>query len=91
MISTVRKGDSPIVAKAMEIMDKAENEAEQKTGDQLLTEAIKDPTINIYLDRSPKLNTPRDYEELTKRLQTKRALFIAAEQRKKEPKIEGEE
>lgn len=60
-------------------------------GPELLTEAIKDPTLNIYLDRSPKVGAPIDYQELVKNLQHKRAAFITAEQKKKEPKIEGED
>lgn len=59
-----------------------------KFGDQLLDEVIKDPTINIYLDHSPKLNEQLDYEEMVKRLHYQRAAFITAEQKKKEPKTE---
>lgn len=62
-----------------------------KFGPELLDEVIKEPTLNIYLDRSPKLNTPKDHLEMVTILQHKRAAFITAEQKKKEPKIEGEE
>lgn len=60
-------------------------------GPELLDEVIKEPTLNFYLDRSPKLNQPKDYAEVVRILQHKRALFITAEQKKKEPKIEGED
>lgn len=85
MITTRRKGDSPIVAEAMEIMDETANQ-----GAALLTEVIKEPTLDIYLDRSPKLNTDVDYEQMVTILQRKRAAFITAEQKRKEPKIEGD-
>lgn len=64
---------------------------EVKFGPDLLEEVIKEPTINIYLDRSYKLNTSKDYLDFVRTLQKHRALFITAEQKKKEPKIEGEE
>lgn len=61
-------------------------------GSDLLDEVIKEPTLDIYLDRSPKLNTEKDYREgAVPNLQRKRAAFITAEQKRKEPKIEGEE
>lgn len=60
-------------------------------GLQLLDQAIAEPTMDRYLDRSPKLNSRVDYEELVRILQRKRAIFITAEQKRKEPKIEGEE
>lgn len=60
-------------------------------GDQLLDKAAAEPTIDRYLDRSPKLNTIQDYEEMVTILQRKRAAFITAEQKRKEPKVEGEE
>lgn len=60
-------------------------------GEQLLDTAIADPTIDKYLDRSPKLNTEKDYEQMVLILQRKRAAFITAEQKRKEPKIEGED
>lgn len=62
-----------------------------KMGEELLSEVIKEPTLDRYLDRSPKLNTDQDYAEMVKLLQSKRAAFITAEQKKREPKIEGEE
>lgn len=77
MISTRKKGDSPIVAQAMEIMDKAAQGAE------LLAEAAAEPTLDIYLDRSPKLGTPINYEEMVGVLRKKRVAFITAEANKK--------
>lgn len=61
-----------------------------KMGEEMLTEVIADPTIDKYLDRSPKLNTAQDYEQMVVNLQRKRAAFITAEQKRKEPKIEGD-
>lgn len=58
---------------------------------ELMDEVIKEPTLDIYLDRSPKLNQPKDYEEMVKILQRKRAAFINAEQKRKEPKDNGED
>lgn len=60
-------------------------------GPELLDEVILDPTINIFLDKSPKLLIPKDYLKMVKRLHYQRAQFITAEQKRKEPKIEGEE
>jgi len=64
---------------------------EQIFGAELLEQASADPTIDKYLDRSPKLLTDKDYEELVGVLRKKRVAFITAEQKKKEPKIDGEE
>lgn len=63
----------------------------QLQGDELLDIAAKEPTLDRYLDRSPKLNTDQDYEDLVRILQKKRAMFITAEQKKREPKVDGEE
>lgn len=52
-------------------------------GAQMMDEVIQEPTMNRYLDRSPKLNTPEDYLDLVKLLQRKRSLFITAEANKK--------
>jgi hypothetical protein len=60
-------------------------------GDQLMDETIKEPSLDRWLDHSPKLNTPKDIEELVANLQHKRQMFISAEQRKREPKVEGED
>lgn len=59
-------------------------------GEALLSEVVAEPTIDRYLDRSPKLNTAQDYEQMVVNLQRKRAAFITAEQKRKEPKIEGD-
>lgn len=60
-------------------------------GAELLAEAAAEPTMDRYLDGSPKLLTDKDWEEFVTVLQRKRALFITAEQKRKEPKIEGED
>lgn len=60
-------------------------------GEQLMDEAIKEVSLDRWLDHSPKLNTPKDYEELVANLQHKRQMFISAEQKKREPKVEGED
>lgn len=61
-----------------------------KLGDELLSEAITEPTLDRWLDNNPKNNTDQDYLELVLNLRRKREMFIIAEQKKKEPKIEGE-
>lgn len=66
-ISTRRKGDSPIVAEAMAIMDAA----------------VKEPTIDRYLDRVPSENTDRDYLELSHILRRQREQFITAEAKRR--------
>lgn len=64
---------------------------EKIQGAELLAEAAAEPTMDRYLDGSPKLLTDKDWEEFVTVLQRKRALFITAEQKRKEPKIEGED
>jgi len=54
-----------------------------KEGAELLAEAAAEPTIDIYLDRSPKLGAPVDYPAMVALLQRKRELFITAEANKK--------
>lgn len=76
---TSRKGDSPIVKQAMEIMDAAA----EKLGPELLDAAVLEPTLDRYLDRSPKIGQPINYEEMVGVLQRKRQMFITAEQKKK--------
>lgn len=76
---TSRKGDSPIVKQAMEIMDAAA----EKLGPELLDAAVLEPTLDRYLDRSPKISQPINYEEMVGVLQRKRQMFITAEQKKK--------
>lgn len=94
MISTRRKG-----ADAVEIITGAEMDAIETAaisgtplmGEAILDQVVAEPTIDRYLDRSPKLLTEKDYAELVALLQRKRAIFITAEQKRKEPKIEGED
>lgn len=82
MIDVIVDSITPILEKAGEIVT---------YGADLLTEAIAEPTLDRYLDRSPKVGQPINYEELVGVLHRKRAAFITAEQKKKEPKIDGED
>lgn len=77
--------------KLAKILDQAKGVVENMQGDQLLDIAAAEPTLDRYLDRSPKLNTDQDYEDLVRILQKKRAMFITAEQKRREPKVDGEE
>jgi len=43
-------------------------------GEALLEPQSPTPTIDRYLDRSPKLNTDQDYEQMVRVLQRKRPL-----------------
>lgn len=52
-------------------------------GAALLAEAAAEPTLDIYLDRSPKLGTPINYPEMVGVLRKKRVAFITAEANKK--------
>lgn len=60
-------------------------------GNELLDEAALEPTLDRYLDNSPKLMTEPDWRQMVLIYQRKRAAFITAEAKKREPKIEGEE
>lgn len=88
MITRTKRGETP---NAVTIAAIKELEAPVIFGAEMLDEVIKEPTLDRYLDRSPKLNTDKDYEEMVRLLQRKRAAFITAEQKKREPKVEGEE
>lgn len=57
-------------------------------GDQLLDEAAAEPTLDRWLDNSPKIGNPVDYPSLVVNLQWKRKTYITAEQKKKEPKTD---
>lgn len=61
---------------------KVEN-APEKLGPELLDAAVLEPTLDRYLDRSPKIGQPINYEEMVGVLQRKRQMFITAEQKKK--------
>lgn len=97
MISRTRWGsNTAIPVEIQKMIDKQEYSdlpplGDTKFGPELLDEVIKEPTLDIYLDRSPKVGIPINYEEMVKILQRKRATFITAEQKKKEPKDEGED
>lgn len=58
-------------------------EVTEKLGADLLKEAAAEPTLDRYLDRSPKLGAPIDYKELVSVLQRKRQMFITAEAKRK--------
>lgn len=58
----------------------------QQFGDTLLTEAAAEPTLDRYLDNSPKNLSNRDYAQMVDILQHQRAAFIAKEAKKREPK-----
>lgn len=60
--------------------------SETKMGSEFLDEAIAEPTLDRYLDRSPKVGNPIDYPAMVAILHRKREMFITAEQKKKEPK-----
>lgn len=69
-----------------------DQETAQKMGAELLLEAIAEPNLNRYLDGNPKttFKSDDDWREFVTILQKKRALFITAEQKKKEPKEDEE-
>jgi len=95
-VITKRKREEPqIISKAemdaIEVAAIAGKPITEIYGAELLEQASADPTIDKYLDRSPKLLTDKDYEELVGVLRKKRVAFITAEQKKKEPKLDGEE
>lgn len=75
------------------VLAKIEELAVPKQGAELLLEAIAEPTLNRYLDGNPKVTfkSEEDWQEFVKILQKKRAMFITAEQKKREPKVEGED
>lgn len=74
-----------------EVIEEKQAAEDIKFGPELLDEVIKEPTLDIYLDRSPKVGIPINYEEMVRIEQRKRAAYINAEQKKKEPKDEGED
>lgn len=60
--------------------------AEAKTGAEMLDEVIAEPTLDRFLDRSPKVGEPIDFTAMVKVLHAKRAWNI----NKKEQKENGE-
>lgn len=69
-----------------EVIEDKQAAEDRKMGSELLDEAATEPTLDRYLDRSPKLDNPVDYPSLVANLQWKRKTYITAEQKKKEPK-----
>lgn len=57
-----------------------------KYGADIMDEAIKEPTLDRFLDRYPKKNTWDDYNAAVILLQKKRALYIAAKAERKDKK-----
>lgn len=47
-----------------------------KTGAEMLDEVATEPSLDRYLDRSPKVGQPINFEEMVKTLQAKRQWFI---------------
>lgn len=91
MITTRKKGDiskSPPNATTIAALEELETPA--VTGETMMDEVIAEPTIDRYLDRAPKLNTPADYEEIVRALQWKRAQFITAEQKRRNGEKDGD-
>lgn len=88
MISRKKKGDEPeIISKgemdAIEAAAIAGKPILQKMGAELLEEAAAEPSMDRFLDRSPKVGQPIDYEELVQVLHRKREMFITAEAKRK--------
>lgn len=52
-------------------------------GPELLDQAAAEPTLNRFLDRSPKVGEPINYSEMVSLLQKKRQMFITAEAKRK--------
>lgn len=95
--TTKRKNDivviNPEISEPIQLRTAMEIEGDRlatKMGAELMDEVVKEPTLDRYLDGNPKIIMP-NYEEMVALLQKKRALFITSEQKKKEPKIEGDE
>lgn len=83
-----RKKDEPTAISGAE-MDAIEAAAiagkplMEKIGAELLDEAVSELNMDRYLDRSPKVGKPIDYEGLVKVLHRKREMFITAEAKRK--------
>jgi hypothetical protein len=60
-------------------------------GNALLDKAAEQVTLDPYLDRSPKVGNPIDWDSLVRLLQKKRQMFIDAEDKKKSGKEEKED
>lgn len=54
----------------------------------VLAEPLAEPTLDRYLDRSPKLGLPINYPEMVAILQRKRQFSITAEEKRKADKQE---
>lgn len=81
-VTTVLPTDSPIVAEGITILD---NAAAQIFGSDIMDQAIKEPTLDLFLDRNPKtLNFPDDYAAMVKVLRRQREIFITADAKRKD-------
>lgn len=63
--------------------EEVEVETTSPTGEDMLQEVIKEPTLDVYLDRAPKLGSPINYPEMVGVLHHKRELFVTAEAKRK--------
>jgi hypothetical protein len=83
-IQTAAKGISEIL-QALPVVGTidVDNNTFTPTGDQMLAEAIQEPTMDRYLDRSPKVGQPIDYPAMVALLHKKREMFITAEAKRK--------
>jgi hypothetical protein len=61
-------------------------EEKEVTALEVLEEAIKEPTLDWYLDQNPRKHTPQDRENLILALRKERAMFIQSKQEKKDKK-----
>lgn len=101
MVSTRRRNDAKVTEVPAAVQDgtaiavpEAESGGESpKQGAEILAEAIKEPSIDVFLDRHPKTITDADYEALIGVLRKERAIFItkdADKGRKKEEQDDDE-
>lgn len=82
MITTRKKTPIEIGARIEEIPELSP-EIQTKMGVDLLAEAAAEPNMDRFLDRSPKVGKPIDYDELVSVLHRKREMFITAEAKKR--------
>lgn len=82
MIQAVEKIVAPELATGK--WETVESEA-QIFGSDIMDQAIKEPTLDLFLDRNPKtLNFPDDYAAMVKVLRRQREIFITADAKRKD-------
>lgn len=95
MVSTRRRSDAKVeeVATVPQAhVAEAESKGESPVqGAEVLAEAIKEPTLDTFLDRHPKTITEGDYLALITVLRKERAIFITADANKGRKKEETED